>query len=354
MYCMGFYWLQGGIHKMDSIRAKFLWRGAEEKFRYHMAKWEMVCRPKDQGGLGIINTQIMNDCLLVKWIWKIHQEPEELWFKILKAKYMKTGNFFNSKVTGSSQFWQGLHKVKHLFKWGAIYKVENGKLCRFWQDRWIKNAPLKIIFDDLYKLVRDQDCTVADCWEDEEWSVDFKRALSIHDYDRWLELSHELSGVILNSNPDKVIWALDSSKNFSTKSLYRFITDRGMAGRVAGHIWKSKLPLKIKFFLWQVFNNKLQVGQSLLRRGWKGSGVCCACGCPETVDHLLFKCPLAKLVWCIIREVFQLNDYPTSLMGFSSVWLQGKGPLPARLLIFLFAGFAWALWTTRNKMAIEK
>jgi hypothetical protein len=45
-------------------------------------------------GLCIINTQIMNDCLLVKWIWKIHQEPDELWFKILKAKYMRSGGFF--------------------------------------------------------------------------------------------------------------------------------------------------------------------------------------------------------------------------------------------------------------------
>jgi len=34
--------------------------------------------------------------------------------------------------------------------------------------------------------------------------------------------------------------------------------------------------------------------------------------------------------------------------------MQGKGPLLNRLVIFLFAGFAWALWTTRNKMAIEK
>jgi hypothetical protein len=41
-------------------------------------------------------------------------------------------------------------------------------------------------------------------------------------------------------------------------------------------------------------------------------------------------------------------------MEFSSDWLQGKGPLPARLVMFIFAGFAWALWTTRNKMAIEK
>ena len=55
LYCMGFYLLQDGIHKkIDSIRAKFLWQGAEEKFRYHMARWEMVSRPQDQGGLGII------------------------------------------------------------------------------------------------------------------------------------------------------------------------------------------------------------------------------------------------------------------------------------------------------------
>jgi hypothetical protein len=55
---------------MDSIRAKFLWQGAEEKFRYHMAKWEMVCRPKDQGGMSIINIKIVNKSLSVKWIWK--------------------------------------------------------------------------------------------------------------------------------------------------------------------------------------------------------------------------------------------------------------------------------------------
>lgn len=32
----------------------------------------------------------------------------------------------------------------------------------------------------------------------------------------------------------------------------------------------------------------------------------------------------------------------------------GKGPLPNLLMLFLFSGFAWALWITRNKMAIEK
>lgn len=80
---------------MDSLRAKFLWQGTEEKFRYHMAKWEMVSRPKDQGGLGIINTRIMNDCLLVKWIWKIYCEPDDLWFKLIKTKYLREGASLN-------------------------------------------------------------------------------------------------------------------------------------------------------------------------------------------------------------------------------------------------------------------
>jgi len=34
--------------------------------------------------------------------------------------------------------------------------------------------------------------------------------------------------------------------------------------------------------------------------------------------------------------------------------LRGKGTFPARIIIFVFSGFAWALWTTRNKIAIEK
>jgi len=51
---MGLYYLQDGVHKqMDSIRAKFLWQGADGNFKYHMAKWEMLTRPKDQGAWGL-------------------------------------------------------------------------------------------------------------------------------------------------------------------------------------------------------------------------------------------------------------------------------------------------------------
>jgi len=77
----------------------------------------------------------MNESVLVKWIWKIYQQTDELWFKILKAKYLGDNNFFYSKAIGCSQFWKGLRSVKHLFKWGAISRWVMVD-CRFWKDYW--------------------------------------------------------------------------------------------------------------------------------------------------------------------------------------------------------------------------
>ena len=33
-----------------------------------MVKWEALCRPTDIGGLGFLDTRVMNICLLSKWI----------------------------------------------------------------------------------------------------------------------------------------------------------------------------------------------------------------------------------------------------------------------------------------------
>jgi hypothetical protein len=59
------------------------------------------------------------------------------------------------------------------------------------------------------------------------------------------------------------------------------------------------------------------------------------------------------MIWGFLREIFKWTDYPTSMKSLSESWLQGKGPLPVSLILFIFSGFAWAIWNNRNKMAIE-
>jgi hypothetical protein len=71
---------------------------------------------------------------------------------------------------------------------------------------------------------------------------------------------------LTDNRVDQVLWTLENKKLFTTKSLYYFLTDRGVKSRVAGFIWKSKVPLKIKFFLWQLLNDKLQVAVNLAKK----------------------------------------------------------------------------------------
>jgi hypothetical protein len=37
--------------------------------KIHLANWNTVCSPKSQGGLGVLNLEIMNDVLMTKWLW---------------------------------------------------------------------------------------------------------------------------------------------------------------------------------------------------------------------------------------------------------------------------------------------
>lgn len=53
---------------MDILRKSLLWQGGLHTKKYHLIDWEIVCSPKDQGGLGVLDLIYMNKCLLAKWI----------------------------------------------------------------------------------------------------------------------------------------------------------------------------------------------------------------------------------------------------------------------------------------------
>ena len=120
IYTLGMFKLREEVHhKVDTIRLQFFWRGASDKFKYHMIKWEQLCVPKYHGGVGIINTRILNDALLLKWVWKMLEDKiEDLCSQLLKAKYCKNKPFVTSKGNTGSQFWKGVPAVRYKINFG--------------------------------------------------------------------------------------------------------------------------------------------------------------------------------------------------------------------------------------------
>ncbi|KAL5650863.1 hypothetical protein ACJX0J_036321, partial [Zea mays] len=61
----------------------FFWQGDGHKKKYRLARWDVICQPKELGGLGILNLEIQNKCLLSKW----------LNVAIIKDLFMSKGTF---------------------------------------------------------------------------------------------------------------------------------------------------------------------------------------------------------------------------------------------------------------------
>ena len=75
IYHMSVYLLPKTIvKKLDQIRRKFFWQGGRTRKKYHLVKWEKICKRKRKGGLGIKNLRKMNISLLCKWWWKLEKE----------------------------------------------------------------------------------------------------------------------------------------------------------------------------------------------------------------------------------------------------------------------------------------
>jgi hypothetical protein len=139
---------------------------------------------------------------------------------------------------------------------------------------------------------------------------------------------------------------------FSVKSTYKFLC-RHDCGYNSKRIWKAKIPLKIKIFLWLVEQNAILTKDNLIKRKWKGNRSWAFCTENETVNHLFFKCPTAKYVWSRLAYALGSDCRPSNMNQF---WLWVHRILPQAPTIYAvgLTAVIWAIWRTRNVVCFDK
>ena len=73
------------IKSLVSVRRKFLWGGIEDKGKIHWVAWDVVTRPNDKGGLGIVCLKSLNISLLIKWSWRLKVKQNGFWLSCIKS-----------------------------------------------------------------------------------------------------------------------------------------------------------------------------------------------------------------------------------------------------------------------------
>ncbi|WVZ83546.1 hypothetical protein U9M48_030683, partial [Paspalum notatum var. saurae] len=273
---------KGVLKKLDYYRSRFFWQCDEHKKKYRLAKWCILCKPKHIGGLGILNLEVQNRCLLSKWLFKLINE-DGLWQDLLKRKYLSNKSI--SQVSKKPAL--------------GSFEVKGGNQARFWEDYWIGDKPLMEVYPNLYRIVRKKAVTVASVLKSIPLNVSFHRSLTGDNLMAWYKLVSKVANVNLSEENDTFKWRLHKNGIFSVQSMYNNLILDNNTIPVTCDLWKLRIPLKIKIFLWYLRTGVILTKDNLAKRQWQGSTKCCFCNADETLQHLFFDCHVARATYWI-------------------------------------------------------
>uniref|UniRef100_A0A803PW65 Uncharacterized protein n=1 Tax=Cannabis sativa TaxID=3483 RepID=A0A803PW65_CANSA len=134
------------LKAIEKMMRDFFWEGGDLAGGDHLVAWDEVCKPRSEGGLAIGRLELRNKGLLMKWLWRYPLEPNSLWHKVIKSRYGKADNFWDTKwgVRASPRGpWKDISDYYDEYGQLVKFKVGNGANIRFWEDVWIGGSSLK-------------------------------------------------------------------------------------------------------------------------------------------------------------------------------------------------------------------
>ena len=133
--------------------------------------------------------------------------------------------------------------------------------------------------------------------------------------------------------------------------MYRTLIARLSAPR-KNLIWKLRLPLKIKIFIWYLQKGVVLTKDNLACRQWRGSTKCCFCSLDEIIQHLFFDCQMARIIWRIVQASFNISPL-VSIFHMFNGWLNGINKELMYKILVGASAICWTIWLNRNDMVFN-
>jgi zinc-binding in reverse transcriptase len=134
--------------------------------------------------------------------------------------------------------------------------------------------------------------------------------------------------------------------------MYEWLDFGGIISNEYDIVWKSKIPYKIRIFMWLVRKKQILTKDNLVKRGWLGNTKCVFCGANETIDHLFVSCQIVYILW---NWIFTYNGFIFQGTVLDDLWLIDSCiPLMDKLLIDLIrSAVIWVLWIEINEIIFK-
>lgn len=329
--------------KLDKLNRNFIWGHDESKARTHLVNWDSVCTPITRGGLGIRKMQPLNQALLAKAAWRIHNGDQGLWANMFREKYLRGDSIINHNHNStSSTVWKGVCHGSKVLREGCMWNVGDGSKIDFWVDDWLGLGPLsQYAIRPLSAAELAQKVEVF--LNDYGWNLDKLQSVLP------MGIVHKIFTIYAgrkSTKTDRAVWKFNTNRNYSTKSGY-FMLESDPSARTWewSFIWHLNVPPRIKPFLWILAKGKLLTNLERTKRGMATSDLCpLRCGRCEDFNHIFHECSTAKKIWQ--TNQIATNSQHQSFYTWFRINIRGNQGIT-------FCFNLWYLWKWRCKQVFE-
>ena len=269
----------------------------------------MVQRPKDKGGLGVINLRLQNDSLLLKQLHKFYTKQDVPWVNLIWATY------YQNKVPHASRevgffWWKDVLRLNVLYRGIARCFLGDGSTVLFWGDLW-GPVILAQAFPALSQAATNISASVMDIVTAPDLVSVVNLPLSQQTYEELIDLQDLLTSITYDPGTNDQWSFIWGNNKYSSKKFYNLVFSTLEAPKTFSWLWKSQCTPRIKFFAWLMLVDRLNTRVMLRRRNFNiQTGtlcVLCTVGVDEDIDHLLFACPFAASYWAKLQIHWDLT-----------------------------------------------
>lgn len=171
--------------------------------------------------MGLKNLAKFNDALLAKQAWRIINNPDTLFSRIMEARYFKDDSILDAKERKNQSYrWSSLLVGLELLKKGLCYNVGNGESIRLERDNFIDSVPPRTIrmSQTLPNITLDK--FIKNMGNYRFWDEDMIQAYIAPEDQMALRGIH----LPITVAPDRLLWNYNTTGDYTVRSGYWLYT----------------------------------------------------------------------------------------------------------------------------------
>ncbi|XP_071695601.1 uncharacterized protein [Rutidosis leptorrhynchoides] len=339
------------IKDIEKLLRGFLWCQGPMKRGKAKVKWDDVCLPKDEGGLGIKRLKNWNVALMATHAWHILNMKPSLWVTWIYEYKLANQHFWSVDLkAGASWSWRKILLIRPHIRNFISSQVGDGKLSSAWYDSWCNIGPIA-------NTVSHRDIARAG-WHDKTVVRDIMDNVGMKLPSDWYQKYPTLQTLVppvLSNHPDQYGWSY-SQGPLDIFSVHRaWDSLRAHSPKVPWFrvVWFSQCVPRHAFLLWLLMGERLKTQDKL--KPWElRDGVvqiCSLCkGCPDSHAHLFFNCPFSSTVWLKVQSMLLVPFTSNDWRGLVDMISPQASRNLAQILVskLCLAATVYTLWQERN------